>query len=754
MNFPEKRNSASTNGRGRETPVPGRTTSGASPDSGLCASHDHSDDQAGSSGSRRGGPATSLHVGGDRVPGRAPAPGGHAEIHPGHSHDREDGPDHAHPGGAHDHRHGGGGGHSHGHAPGFLPHALQHHWTALTVGGAGAFLALGFMGEHGLGLPPAVTLGCYALAYFFGGIDVAREAIPTLLRGRFDTDLLMLAAAAGAAVLGKWPEGAFLLFLFSLGHAGEHYALDRARHAIDALGELMPRLARVRRGDRIEEVPVEALAVDEIVVVRPGDRVPVDGCVAAGESSVDQSAITGESMPVARRPGDEVFAGSVNQENALDVRVTRLAADNTLARVMRLVAEAQVQTSPAQRFAEKFTRRFVPAVLILTVLAIILPPLLWQAGWAASFYRGMLLLVAASPCALAIGTPAAVLAAIAQAARHGVLVKGGAHLETLAQIATVAFDKTGTLTTGSFAVSRIEALAAGSTDDVLRLAAAAEQQSSHPLAAAIVAAAQTRKLVWPAADGVENLPGRGLRARVEGTEVMLGALHAFAGDPAASDESGLAARVHALEQGGHTVVVVRRGEVFAGLIALADQPRPGAAETLRRLRATGIVRRVMLTGDNAAVAKRIAAQLGVDEVRAGLLPEQKLTAIRELQRTHGPVAMVGDGVNDAPALAAATVGIAMGGAGTAVALETADVALMGDDLAQLPFAIGLSHACRRIIAQNFAIALGVIVLLIAASLAGIIPLGVAVLLHEGSTIAVAVNALRLLAWNDRAGIGS
>jgi len=770
MNFPDQRNSTSS-GRDPATPANSHAASGASPDTGRrpkCTDHpehgDH-DDQPTGHGYVRSEPAAAPQIAGGHGHRPAPAHADDAAAEGDHAHGHEANPQPARSASGHDHPHehrprhdhGGGDGHTHGHAPAFLPHALQHHWTAITIGGAGLFLAFGFLGERWLALPHTVALTCYGLAYLCGGFDVAREAIPALVRGRFDTDLLMLAAALGAAMLGRWPEGAFLLFLFSLGHAGEHYALDRARHAIDALGELMPRLAQVRRGDRIDEVPVEALAVDDIVVVRPGDRVPVDGRITAGESSVDQSAITGESMPVARRPGDEVFAGTVNQENALDVQVTRLAGDNTLARIMRLVAEAQVQTSPAQRFAEKFTRRFVPTVLGFTILAIVVPPLLWHADWAASFYRGMLLLVAASPCALAIGTPAAVLAAIAQAARHGVLVKGGAHLETLAQIETVAFDKTGTLTTGRFAVTRVENLAGGSEDEVLRLAAAAEQQSSHPLAAAIVAAARERNVIWPPADRVENLPGRGLRARVEGVDVMLGALRAFAGESAA-DEPGaldaLASRVRELEEAGQTVVVVRRGDTFTGLIALADQPRAGAADTLRRLRTAGVIRPVMLTGDNAAVAKRIAAQLGVTEVRASLLPEQKLAVIRELQRAHGAVAMVGDGVNDAPALAAATIGIAMGGAGTAVALETADVALMGDDLAKLPFAIGLSHACRRIIAQNFAIALGVIVLLIGASLAGVIPLGVAVLLHEGSTVAVAVNALRLLAWNDRTAIGS
>lgn len=636
-------------------------------------------------------------------------------------------------------------GHDHSHAPEFVSQWMQERWTAITVGGAGLSLLAGYLGETFLGLPQALALACYGAAYVLGGFDAARAALPAGLRGKFDTDLLMLAAAAGAAALGKWPEGAFLLFLFSLGHAGEHYALGRARNAIGALGKLMPRTAQLKRDERIEEVPVEALAVGDIVVVRPGDRIPCDGNVIAGESSVDQSAITGESVPVNRKPGDDVFAGTINQENALDVRVSQLARDNTLSRVMRLVAEAQEQQSPTQRFAEKFTRRFVPAVLTVTVLVIVVPPLLLDWTWADSFYRGMLLLVAASPCALAIGTPAAVLAGIAQAARHGVLIKGGVHLENLGRLKTIAFDKTGTLTTGRFAVTDVVSLDGVKADDILRTAAALEEQSNHPLAAAIVAEANRRNLVIPRASAVENLAGRGMRARVEDAPVTIGAWRAFSDD---GEKHPIRERVSKLEESGQTVVIVQEAGEFVGLIGLADQPRERTKDVMQRLHDRGISRRIMLTGDNTSVARSVAARLGIDEFHAELLPEKKLTVIRELQDRHGPIAMVGDGVNDAPALAAATVGIAMGGGGTAVALETADVALMGDDLSKLSFAVGLSRASQRIIQQNLAIALGVIGVLLLAAFAGAIPLSVAVALHEGSTVVVALNALRLLGWKE------
>ncbi len=638
--------------------------------------------------------------------------------------------------------------HDHGFAPQFLPHWMQERWAALTVTVAGLALMIGFFGEKFLGLPASVALGFYLLSYLAGGYDVARAALPALFRGKFDIDLLMIAAAAGAALLGEWAEGAFLLFLFSLGHAGEHYAMDRARNAVGVLGKLMPRTAFTKRGDRLEEVPVEQLAVDEVVVVKPGERVPVDGVITAGESSIDQSAITGESVPVERKPGDEVFAGTINQDNALDVRMTRLARDNTLARVMQLVAEAQEQKSPTQRFTETFARRFVPAVLIGTLLVIVLLPLVFGWTWSASFYRGMLLLVAASPCALAIGTPAAVLAGIAQAARRGVLIKGGVHLENLGHLKTVALDKTGTLTTGRFAVTKVIGFDGTPEDEVLRIAAAVEEQSSHPLAKAIVKTTKERNITFPTATEIENLAGKGIQAQVEGTEVLVGAMRAFAGDPGAEKGQPLADTIAKLEGDGQTTVIIRRAGKFIGVIALADEPRAMVKEVMQRLRAQGIERLVMLTGDNASVAHRVAEQIGITDVRAELLPGNKLTLIRELQQGHGVIAMIGDGVNDAPALAAASVGVAMGAGGTAVALETADVVLMGDDLGKLPFAIGLSRASARIIRQNLVIALGVIGLLLIASGFGVIPLSVAVVLHEGSTIVVVLNALRLLAWHE------
>ena len=634
----------------------------------------------------------------------------------------------------------------HGGAPAFLPRWVQKRWNLILVILSGLFLLVGWAGATFFGLSPRIALFFYLLSYLAGGYDIATHALPSLLRGKFDTDVLMLAAAAGAAILGEWAEGAFLLFLFSIGHAGEHYALDRARNAINALGALMPKTARVRRKGRIIEEPIERLALGDVVVVRPGDRIPVDGVVRQGESSVDQSPITGESAPVFKATGDEVFAGTINQETALEVAVTRLAKDTTLSRVMQMVAEAQGQQSPTQQFTQRFTAWFVPAVLVLVALVAIVPPIFGWLTFPQSFYRAMLLLVAASPCALAIGTPAAVLAGIAQAARNGVLIKGGVHLENLGNLQVMAFDKTGTLTEGKFQVVDVIPYNGVSKDEVLRVAGAVEQQSNHPLALAVVRAAQERGLALPQVGGLENVPGRGVRSQVDGYPVLVGSLGLFREAEDHHLELDVVETIENLQSDGKTIMAVSRDANFLGVLALADVPRTNVAEVLGRLRDLGVEKLVMLTGDNPQVARQIAQQVGVTDVEAELLPEHKLETIQDLLRKYGRVAMTGDGVNDAPALATATVGIAMGGAGTAVALETADVALMADDLGKLPFAVGLSRASRGIIRQNLVIALGVILLLVVTSVLGFVELSSAVVLHEGSTVLVALNALRLLRY--------
>ena len=451
-------------------------------------------------------------------------------------------------------------------------------------------------------------------------------------------------------------------------------------------------------------------------------------------------------MPVDKAEGDDVFAGTVNGEGALEVRTTRAVGDRTLDRVIRLVEDAQTAKAPTQQFTDRFEGIFVPLVLVSAALVMVVPPAAGWSGWEPAVYRSMALLVAASPCALALGTPSAVLAAIAQAARRGVLIKGGVHLENLGTLRVVAFDKTGTLTVGRPEVTDVEPLDAETPEALLRVAAAVERQSQHPLAQAVVRAAADRTLDVPDAGPLESITARGVRASVDGEMVEIGSTRLWT-DQQIAIPTAIETMLGQLQKAGRSVMIVKHGPRWLGVLGLADQPRPEARAVLQQLRGLSLQPLVMLTGDNRGVAEAVAREIGVDEVRGDLLPEDKVTAIRALMETHGRLAMVGDGVNDAPALARATVGIAMGGAGTAVALETADVVLMGDDLATLPFAVGLSRQAARIIKQNLALSMAVIALLVVATLGGWARIGTAVLLHEGSTMVVVANALRLLRYD-------
>lgn len=616
---------------------------------------------------------------------------------------------------------------------------------------AGALLLSAWALEKWAGLPRGVAIAMYLGAYAFGGYALVSHSVKKLRRGKFtfDIDLLMLLAAVGAAILGAWAEGGFLLFLFSLAHAMEHYALGRARNAIKALSDLAPPMARVLREGGEREVRVEEVEVGEVVVVRPAERIPVDGKVRSGRSAVNQAPITGESVPVDKEPGAEVFAGTVNGEGALEIETTRAAGDRTLDRVVKLVTEAQTQKAPTQLFTERFQRIFVPATIVADVLLIVVPPLVGFWTWGESFYRGMSLLVAASPCALALGTPSTVLAGIAQAARRGVLIKGGAHLENLGTISAIAFDKTGTLTIGKPEVTDLAPASGVKDEDLLRIAAAVERRSQHPLAAAIVRRAEAAKLSLPESGELQSLTAKGVRSTVEGKPVEIGSLRLWESQGIAVP-ADIATAADRLQRAGRSIVAVRLGDRWLGVIGIADKPRENARAVLDQLRALKVKRLLMLTGDNAGVGEAIGKEVGIDEVKAGLLPEDKVTAIQELVKTYGRVAMVGDGVNDAPALANATVGIAMGGAGTAVALETADAALMGDDLSRLPFAVALSRKSRAIIRQNLYFSLFVIAVLVAASVGGLSGIGLIVIVHEGSTLVVIANALRLLAFRGAA----
>ena len=628
---------------------------------------------------------------------------------------------------------------------------------------AGVLLVTGWLlewREVGAGWVPRAF---YVVAYLFGGWFTAKEAFENLRERRFAIDTLTLVAAIGAAALGKWAEGALLLFLFGIGHSLEQYAMGRARRAIEALAELAPDTATVRRDGNTQSIAVAELQPGDVVIVRPNERLPADGVVVVGTSSVNQAPVTGESVPVDKRPTDDakaalaafdklgaefrVFAGTINGSGSIEVMVARRAEQSTMARVVKMVIEAQAQRSPTQQFTEHFERIFVPSVLVL-VAVLLFAGFVIDEPFAATFYRAMAVLVAASPCALAISVPSAVLSGVARAARGGVLIKGGGALENLGSLTSIAFDKTGTLTEGKPKLTDAVPAPGATEDELLAVALAVEAQSDHPLASAVVAGARERLVdrIKPATVAeVKSMTGRGVSAQVDGQTVHIGKPVLFSelpdsALPAAVDEAN-----KQLVANGRTTMVVRQGARFLGVLGVMDTPRPVAGQVMAELRQLGIERLIMISGDNQQVADAVAKTVGLTEARGDLMPEQKVEAIKKLRQEHGKVAMVGDGVNDAPAMANATVGIAMGAAGSDVALETADVALMADDLAQLPFAVGLSRSSSRIIKQNLWISLGVVVLLIPATIFGL-GIATAVLFHEGSTLVVVANALRLLAY--------
>jgi Cd2+/Zn2+-exporting ATPase len=652
----------------------------------------------------------------------------------------------------HDHEHHEGDEHNHEHGGIFGPNTELIFAILCAV-----CLGIGFGLSFVSSLPAWTSLTLYGLAYFFGGFFTAKEAIEAIRKGQFEIDFLMLVAAAGAGFLGEWAEGALLLALFSIGHALEHFAMNRARKSIAALADLSAKTATVRRGNLTEEIDVSELKVGDVIIVKPNSKIAADGLVIKGGGPVNQAPITGESVPVDKqpisdpnldparaKPENKVFAGTINGTSVQEIKVIKAASDSTLARLIKLVNEAESQQSPTQQFTDRFERWFVPAVLIL-VVTLCFAYLVIDEPFAKSFYRAMAVLVAASPCALAISTPSAVLSGVARAARDGVLVKGGRPLEDLGELTAVAFDKTGTLTQGKPRLVQIVTLDS-SEEQLLQVAIAVERLSDHPLAQAIVKDGNDKlgKKTVPEAKNLKALTGRGVQAKVDGKAVYIGNKALFNEQKTLTD--AVKQKADELEAGGHTAMIVQQGNTFLGILGVMDTPREEAKQTLSELKELGIQRMIMLTGDNQRVADAIAKEVGLTDAMGDLLPEAKVQAVQKLRQGEGKVAMVGDGVNDAPAMAKSTVGIAMGAAGSDVALETADIALMGDQLAKLPFAIGLSRAARRIIRQNLYISLGMVALLIPLTILGVARIGPAVIAHEGSTLLVVFNALRLLAY--------
>ncbi len=591
--------------------------------------------------------------------------------------------------------------------------------------------------------PPLAAVLCFLGAIVAGAWFVLPKAFYAARALRPDIHLLMTVAVAGAIGLGEWVEAASVAFLFALALLLERWSVGRARRAIEALLDLAPPVARYSPpgSDEVREGPVTEVPVGATVRVRPGERIPLDGVVVSGATAVDQAPITGESMPVAKAGGDEVYAGSLNGDGAFDFRVTRAAADSTLARIIRLVEEAQSHRAPAEQWVERFARVYTPLMMGLALLVVVVPPLLTGGVWGPWLYRGLVLLVIACPCALVLSTPVTVVAGLASAARAGVLIKGGVFLEAPAHFRTMAFDKTGTLTHGRARVQRIVALNGHSDEELLVRAAALEAESTHPMARAILAAAAARGVSFAGAAAVTAVPGKGAEGIIDGRRFWIGS-HRFMEEKGAETPE-YHEQAQALEDEGHTLVAVGNDRHVCGLISFADEVRRTAPAMAAELRRAGVRRLVLLTGDNERTARAVTRAVGLDECRAELLPEDKVASIRALA-AEGSVAMVGDGVNDAPALAAATAGIAMAAVGTDAAIETADIALMSDDLERLPWLIRHSRRALRVIRQNIVFSLAVKAVFAVLAGFGIATLWMAIAADMGASLAVIANALRLL----------
>jgi Cd2+/Zn2+-exporting ATPase len=626
-------------------------------------------------------------------------------------------------------------------------HLFRKHATAFALlGAAGAAILAGAVLE-------TAGSGEAALAAFLTGIALcirqpAERAWRSLRKRALDINVLMVIAVAGAGALGEWFEAAAVVWLFGVAQLLEVLSMDRARRAIRSLMEVAPAQAQVRRGGRELMVPASDVRVGDLLILRPGDRAPVDGVIHHGESAFDESPVTGESRPIEKAPGDPVYAGTINGTGAIEVEATRIAADSTIARIIHLVEHAQKQRAPVQTFVDRFARRYTPAVVLLAAALAVAGPLLtggWS-GFGAQFgvwsYRALALLVVACPCALVISTPVSIVSALTAAARHGVLIKGGAHLERLGTVKSVAFDKTGTLTHGHVTVTDVLGLDGSSPENVLAVAAALEARSEHPIGRAIVHRARVDGLDVPPGASFRALPGLGAEATVAEAPAIVGSHRLF--EDRRLCTPALHACVDDVERRGGTAVLVGHAGTPLGVISLTDELRTSGRDAVGRLRETGVERVVLLTGDVRASADRARDGAGLDEAHAELLPSQKVEAIEALRAQYGPVAMVGDGINDAPALAAADVGIAMGGAGTDVALETADVVLMSDDLAKLPYALSLGRATLANIRQNVTIALGLKLAFVVLAATGLATMWMAIVADTGASLLVTANSLRLL----------
>ncbi|MDY8134622.1 heavy metal translocating P-type ATPase [Aquimarina sp. 2201CG5-10] len=629
---------------------------------------------------------------------------------------------------------------------------------------SGVFFFIGLFLEEFTEVSAWISLTSYIIAYFFGGHFTILEALDKIKKGEFEIDFLMIVAAIGAAYIGSWKEGALLLFLFSLGHSLEHYALNKAKKSIKALGELSPKTAFIKQKNGVKEVAIEALNLNDIVIVKPNTKIPADGVIVKGNSSINQASITGESIPVDKiaisstdnisdfdgiDKNHVVYTGTINGDTIIEIQVLKLSKDSTISRLIKMVSEIDTKKSPTQRITKKFEKWFVPIVIVL-VFILCFAHLVIDETLKQSLYRAISVLVAASPCALAISTPSAVLSGIARAAKSGVLIKGGRALEDLGSLTTIAFDKTGTLTEGTPKLTNAISLNGFDQNSFLALVVDVENQSNHPLAKSISNGIRNKYGITNKniTSDIKAIQGKGIEAIYDHSKVFIGNVKLMM-DQNITVPNTINTQVNDLLKNGHTVMLVALKNELIGLLSVMDTPRQNAKSTLKQLQQIGIQNMIMLTGDHQNVGNAIAKQIGLTEAKGDLLPEDKITAIQELKRQDIKIAMVGDGVNDAPAMAYSTVGIAMGAAGSDIALETADVALMSDKIEKLPFVIGLSRKSKAIIKQNLWMSMGIVALLIPATLFEFANIGVAVAIHEGSTLMVVINALRLLNYGDK-----
>ncbi|WP_196493768.1 heavy metal translocating P-type ATPase [Ornithinibacillus caprae] len=626
---------------------------------------------------------------------------------------------------------------------------IQKHHTLLT---SALFIMLGYLSLVVNGEENIITSLLFATAIVIGGFPLFKVGLLNLTRLDFDMKTLMTVAIIGAALIGEWAEGAIVVILFAISEALERFSMDKARQSIRSLMDIAPKEALVKRNGQETMVHVDDIVVGDIMVVKPGQKIAMDGIVVNGYSAVNQAAITGESVPVEKLVHDEVFAGTLNEEGLLEVKVTKLVEDTTISKIIYLVEEAQAEKAPSQAFVDKFAKYYTPAIMVIAGLVAIIPPLLFHGEWGTWIYQGLAVLVVGCPCALVISTPVSIVTAIGNAAKNGILVKGGVYLEQLGAIKAIAFDKTGTLTKGIPVVTDFQTINQHvDGKELFAIITALEYRSQHPLASAIMKKAEQDQITYAdlAVEDFSSLTGKGIKGTINGTTYYVGSPNLFHEMDVPNFDKETEEKVESLQNQGKTTMIIGTNQAILAVIAVADEVREISKHVIQKLHQLGIQKTIMLTGDNQATAQAIGREIGVTDIQSELMPEDKLNFVKEIRSTFGNVSMIGDGVNDAPALAASTVGVAMGGAGTDTALETADIALMGDDLGKLPFAVRLSRKALNIIKQNitFSIAIKLFALLLV--IPGWLTLWIAIIADMGATLLVTANGLRLLRVKDR-----